>query len=143
MCEEYSTESMHPITIGCAEDDYMQLKTTVEILEENGFLVDFAMRDGTQLVRVAEQCPKRPDIDITDLKIPKLHSVESAAKLIGRWPESKVMMLIGETEKCYVDSAKHAGVVTYLYEAIFDKTLSQAIRKTHETGKACVGAINL
>ncbi|WP_316801414.1 response regulator transcription factor [Pedobacter frigidisoli] len=143
MSEEYSTASRQPITIGYAEDDYVQLKAIVEILEENGFVVAFAVRDGAQLLRVAEQSPKQPDIYITDLKMPGLDGIHAASKIISRWPESKVMILTGETEKCYVDAAKHAGAVAYLNKPVSDKKLNLAIREVYETGKTSIGLINV
>ena len=143
MTEVPFTEAKHPITIGYAEDEYWQLKSIVEILEENEFIVDFAVRDGAQLIRVAQQCPTRPDIYITDLKMPKLDGIHAAAELIRRWPESKVIILTGETEKCYVDAARNAGALAFLNKPITDAKLSQAVNEVYETGKTSVGLINL
>ncbi|WP_053058489.1 response regulator [Pedobacter sp. BMA] len=142
MSKEPSTESMHPITIGYAEDEYWQLKSIVEILEENGFVVDFAVRDGDQLLRVAKQCPKRPDIYLTDLCMPKLDGIHATAELMKRWPESKVVILTGETERCHVDAARDAGAVAFLNKPITGGKLTQALREVYETGKTSVGLIN-
>ena len=141
MSKETPYEPEHPITIGYAEDDHWELNSTVKTLTENGFVVDFAVNDGEQLVRAARKAKLRPDIYLTDLNMPERDGITAAAIILNEWPDSKVILMTNESGLRYVSLARAAGVVAYIPKLITRDELCKVIRDVYRRGKTNIGEI--
>jgi CheY-like chemotaxis protein len=85
-----------------AEDSLLLRAGVVRLLEEGGFDVVAAVGDGEQLVQAV--CERRPDVAVTDVRMPPTHSDEGlrAAGLIReRAPETAVLVLSQHVEEAY------------------------------------------
>lgn len=77
-----------------------------------------------------------PDIILMDIKMPGMDGIECTRTILGLFPEIKILMLSGKSQKKYVKAAIKAGAHGYLIKELNFKELTKAIRnilngKTH------------
>ncbi|WP_199431093.1 response regulator [Qaidamihabitans albus] len=85
-----------------AEDSTLLREGLVRLLAEEGHEVVAAVGDGTALVDAAAE--HRPDVIVTDVRMPPTHSDEglrAALEIRRRWPEIGVLVLSQYVEKRY------------------------------------------
>ncbi|MEU6641054.1 response regulator transcription factor [Saccharomonospora sp. NPDC046836] len=100
-----------------AEDSILLREGLVRLLAEEGHEVVAAVGDGTTLVE--ETGRHRPDVVVTDVRMPPTHSDEglrAALEIRKRWPEVGVLVLSQYVEKRYATEliTDDAGRVGYL-----------------------------
>ncbi len=115
-------------------DDHELLRTgTRRILEEaNGFTVVGEAADAESARTVVRDT--RPDLVITDIRLPTTNGIELARALVNDQPDLTVVVLSAYDDEHYVRAALAAGVSGYLLKTLPSIELVAAIRE------ACTGA---
>ncbi len=72
---------------------------------------------------------KRPDIVITDIKMPFMDGLQLSALIRKELPSTKIVILSGYSEFEYAQEALRLGVAEYLLKPIRPKTLRDVIRR--------------
>jgi signal transduction histidine kinase/DNA-binding response OmpR family regulator len=76
----------HPLTILLAEDNVVNQKVAVRMLQRLGYEPDVAA-DGSEVLAALERQPY--DVVLMDVQMPVMDGVEATAELIARWPEAR------------------------------------------------------
>lgn len=71
----------------------------------------------------------RPDLVISDIRMPKMDGIEMAGKLLEKYPETKVIFLTAYSEFEYARAAVRIGVSDYLLKPFKDGELEGAIQR--------------
>lgn len=83
--------------------------------------------NGEEGLEVARKC--KPDIIITDIKMPKLSGIEMSEQLVKEIPKLKVIFLTAYSDFTYAQQAVRLGAVDYLVKPFKDGQLEEVIRK--------------
>jgi len=84
-------------------------------------------RDGVEALRLTRQF--RPDIVVTDVRMPRLNGIELAAEIRKLLPAVKLIFISGYSDKEYLRSAIRLGAVDYVEKPINLEEFTQAIRQ--------------
>lgn len=100
-----------------AEDEALLRHGLMLVLEQGGFAVDAAVADAVQLEAEVEQ--HRPDLVITDIRMPPTHTDEglvAALKIRAGYPETAVVVLSQHVQRRYALEllGEQSGKVGYL-----------------------------
>lgn len=71
----------------------------------------------------------RPDLVISDIKMPKMDGIELAGRLLEKYPDIKVIFLTAYNEFEYARQAVRLGVSDYLLKPFHDGELEGAIQR--------------
>lgn len=93
-----------------------------------GFEVEQA-EDGEVALRIAERF--RPDVIVTDIRMPIMDGLELTAEIKKRYPETLVVILSGYDEFRYAQEALSLGVLDYITKPILPHDFTKAMRKLH------------
>ena len=113
-----------PLRVLVAEDEALIRLDLVEMLEELGYLVVGQCGDGAEAVRLATEL--RPDLLITDVKMPVLDGL-SAAEQVVTARLAAVVILTAFSERDLVERAREAGVMAYLVKPFQREDLLPAV----------------
>jgi response regulator NasT len=105
-----------------AEDEPLMRMHLKEVLEEQGYAVVGAAKDGQEALDLIGQ--EKPDIVILDIKMPGPDGLEVASKVAQQIP---VIILTAYTERHLIKRAKEAGVMAYLTKPFREKDIDPAI----------------
>ena len=83
--------------------------------------------NGEEALEVAEAT--RPDLVISDIRMPKMDGIELAEKLLDKYPETKIIFLTAYSEFEYARQAVRLGVSDYLLKPFQDGELEGAIQR--------------
>ncbi len=83
--------------------------------------------NGLEALEVAENT--RPDLVISDIRMPKMDGIELAEKLIEKYPNVKVIFLTAYNEFEYARQAVRIGVSDYLLKPFSDGELEGSIQR--------------
>jgi two-component system response regulator YesN len=83
--------------------------------------------NGLEALEVAENT--RPDLVVSDIRMPKMDGIELAEKLIEKFPGIKVIFLTAYNEFEYVRQAVRIGVSDYLLKPFSDGELEGSIQR--------------
>ncbi len=86
--------------------------------------------DGLQLMRIAEET--RPDIVVTDIKMPRMDGIAAARQLLQRYPEMKIIALSMFEEEDLIVEMLEAGARGYLLKNAGKKEILDAIATVQE-----------
>ena len=95
--------------------------------EEEG--IDFCGEAGDGELALPFILQEKPDILITDIKMPFMDGLELAAEVKKELPDIKIVILSGYSEFEYAQEALRLGVTEYLLKPITPKKLKEVIRK--------------
>lgn len=114
------------------EDDYVVRQGIIHSIDwaENGIDIcaeAFSGRDGYQ--RVAEH---RPDIVITDIRMPVEDGLQLAGRIAREFPWVKVVILTGYDEFAYARKALQLGVSEYLLKPVNAEELLETVLRLKE-----------
>jgi response regulator NasT len=116
--------SEQPLRIGVADDDRDIREYLQEVLPRLGYQVVASASTGRQL---AEMCRAvRPDLILTDIKMPDMDGIE-LAELISRDRPVPVILLSAHHEPDLISRAGAAHVMAYLIKPIGEADLKTAI----------------
>ncbi|HLR56002.1 MAG TPA: response regulator [Actinomycetales bacterium] len=116
------TRAAHTVVV--AEDEALIRMDIVESLRDLGFDVVGEAGDGEKAIELAREL--RPDVVISDIKMPKLDGIE-AAKTIASERISPVVLLTAFSQADLVDRARSAGAMAYVVKPFTPEQLLPAI----------------
>ncbi len=109
------------------DDDRDILMTITAYLEDSGYIVYVAM-DGEEGLKLFKQ--KKPDIVVTDLRMPRLDGFGVLAALKAANPATQVIVVTGTAGYHTTEQLKSLGAFCCLYKPIHDlQDLVAAIEK--------------
>ncbi|MCK9869957.1 response regulator [Nocardiopsis dassonvillei] len=107
-----------------AEDEALIRLDLKEMLEEDGYAVVGEVGDGETVIRLAQEL--KPDLVITDIKMPVLDGL-SAAERIAAERIAPVVILTAFSQRELVERAREAGAMAYLVKPFNKADLVPAI----------------
>lgn len=118
-----------PLNILVAEDNPINMKLAIRILEKMGYQADSAGNGAEALESVARQ---HYDIVFMDVQMPEVNGLEATRRICRRWPEEKRPRIIamtanaleGDREKCL-----EAGMDDYISKPIRIDEVQAALRR--------------
>ncbi len=128
----------HPLRILVAEDNLVNVKLALKLLERMGYAADVA-GNGFEVLDRLERIPY--DVVLMDVQMPEMDGLEATRRLRARWPGRQVRIVAmtanameGDREMCLA-----AGMDDYLSKPIRPEALADALRAT--AGPGAPGAI--
>jgi CheY-like chemotaxis protein len=119
----------HPLRVLLAEDNAVNQKLALRLLERMGYGADVAI-DGTEAVTALED--KDYDVVLMDVQMPELDGLEATRRIRERWPDRSVRIVAmtanameGDREACLA-----AGMDDYLSKPIRPDELAAALLAT-------------
>ena len=113
-------------------DDHQSIIDGIQLLVEYRDNFEFVgtANDGEALLKLVER--KRPNMVITDLRMPKLDGIEVTKAIKKEYPEIKVIALSMFDQQDAVKQMTDAGVSGYVLKNSSLEHLLQAIEKVHQ-----------
>ena len=114
-------------TVLVAEDEPLALKNITSIIEKycDGFTVAATARDGTAALAGIREV--RPDVVVSDIKMPRPTGVELAEILHEEMPETCFIITSGYDDFAFTQSAIRSGVTDYLLKPITPAALKKSL----------------
>jgi two-component system, NarL family, response regulator DegU len=100
------------IRVVLADDHRMIRETLRRSLTDEGFDVVAEAANGDEAVRLTEQ--HRPQVVLMDVTMPGVDGIAATRRIVGAWPEIRVVMLTMHSEPEIVRQAIGAGATGYL-----------------------------
>lgn len=109
-------------------DDHVLARGYVKDLlnDEPGLEIIGEAGDGVEAVELTARL--KPDILVTDLKMPRLNGIEVTTRIRQLSPDTRVIILSLYGDKAYVDSALKAGAQAYVLKKFSADGLTDAIQ---------------
>jgi CheY-like chemotaxis protein/HPt (histidine-containing phosphotransfer) domain-containing protein len=122
--------SKHPLRILLTEDNTVNQKLALRLLEKMGYRADVA-GNGIEAVQAVER--QAYDLILMDVQMPEMDGLEATRQIVSRWPAHDRPRIVamtadamqGDREKCL-----EAGMDDYLTKPIRNAELIAAIRRT-------------
>jgi two-component system, response regulator PdtaR len=115
---------MDRVRIVIAEDEAIVRMDLREMLTNLGYLVVGEAADGRSAVNIAREV--KPDLVISDIKMPDMDGIE-AAKVLTEERIAPVVLLTAFSQRDLVEQARDAGVVAYIVKPFREADLGPAI----------------
>jgi GAF domain-containing protein/CheY-like chemotaxis protein/HPt (histidine-containing phosphotransfer) domain-containing protein len=120
----------HPLRILMAEDNVVNQKLAIRLLEKLGYRADVA-GNGLEALEALER--QSYDLLLSDVQMPEMDGLEATRRIIARWPEGERPWIVamtaeamsGDRERCL-----EAGMNDYLAKPIRVDELVAAIKRT-------------
>jgi PAS domain S-box-containing protein len=124
----------HPLRILLAEDNVVNQKVAVKLLERMGYAPALAA-NGTEVLRALEQEPY--DVVLMDVAMPEMDGLETTRRIRRELPEGRRPRIVamtanamaGDRERCF-----EAGMDDYVGKPIDAKALATALRRSPRLG---------
>ncbi len=126
--------SRHPLRILLAEDNVVNQKLAIRLLEKLGYRADIAA-NGLEALEALER--QTYDLLLSDVQMPEMDGLEATRQILERWPEGERPWIIamtaeamsGDRERCL-----DAGMNDYVAKPIRVDELVVAIKRTPRRG---------
>ena len=118
-------------------DDHRELLWDIQQLLASDFDVVGTASDGLALVGMARAL--KPDVVVTDLRMPKLNGIEAGRSILQQRVCKAVILLTVYHDRCLVRSALHAGFRGYVLKTNASEELIPAIYQALE-GRVFISA---
>ena len=96
----------------------------------------YLARDGEQAFRIYEE--KKPDLIITDIKMPRLNGIDMVKKIRERDSKTRIVITSAHTDLDYMLDATELHLIKYIVKPITEDKLTQALQgfiDSYEGGK--------
>jgi len=113
-----------PLRVAVADDEPDMRDYFTRILPRLGHRVVAAAEDGAELVELCRQA--KPDLVITDIKMPELDGIEAAMRLYQERPVP-VILVSAHSDKALIERAEADHVMGYLVKPIKEADLGPVI----------------
>jgi len=131
--------SRHPLRILLAEDNVVNQKLAIRLLEKLGYRADI-VANGLEALEALER--QTYDLLLSDVQMPEMDGLEATRQILGRWPEGERPWIIamtaeamsGDRERCL-----EAGMNDYVAKPIRVDELVAAIKRTPRRGSSDSG----
>jgi DNA-binding NarL/FixJ family response regulator len=120
-------------------DDQPLVLQIVRFLLEPQYEVVGETLDGQALVAATERT--RPDIIVTDIKMPLLNGIEAARRINRAYPDIKIIFLTMHADRVYATEALKAGGSAFVLKSSAAEELVPAIREVLNGRKFVTSAI--
>ncbi|MGO4695231.1 helix-turn-helix domain-containing protein [Paenibacillus sp. 2TAB26] len=97
--------------------------------ESAGFVIAYEASDGEEALRMLAEAVVRPDIVISDIRMPKMDGITFIRACKEAYPELRVIVLSGYSDFDYMKSAIQLGVKDYLLKPVVRAELSSLLGK--------------
>lgn len=94
------------------DDDVLVLSSLKSIMEYNQLDVVGQGQDGTEALPLYQAT--RPDIVLTDIRMKTMNGIEAAEKILGQFPEAKILLLTTFEDDEYISKALKIGCKGYI-----------------------------
>jgi CheY-like chemotaxis protein/HPt (histidine-containing phosphotransfer) domain-containing protein len=129
----------HPLRILLAEDNVVNQKLAIRLLEKLGYRANIA-GNGLEAIEALERQPY--DLLLSDVQMPEMDGLEATRRILERWPEGERPWIVamtaeamsGDRERCL-----EAGMNDYLTKPIRVEELVAAIKRTPRRTEPAVG----
>ncbi len=119
----------HPLRILLAEDNVINQKVTLRILERMGYRADVAA-NGIEVLQAVQRQPY--DVVLMDVQMPEMDGLEASRHICQQWPAEERPRIIamtanalqGDREECLA-----AGMDDYLSKPVRIEELAEALRR--------------
>lgn len=114
-------------TVLVAEDEPLALKTICSVIDRKcpDYKVIATAQNGVDALRIIRQ--KKPDLVVSDIKMPRPTGIELAAIIRDELPDICVIIISGYQDFEYTQSAIRSGVTDYLLKPIVPDTLENSL----------------
>jgi GAF domain-containing protein/DNA-binding response OmpR family regulator/HPt (histidine-containing phosphotransfer) domain-containing protein len=124
----------HPLRILLTEDNAVNQKLALRLLEKMGYRADVA-GNGLEAIEAVERQPY--DLILMDVQMPEMDGLEATRRIVERWPETERPWIVamtaeamqGDRERCLA-----AGMNDYITKPIRPDVLAAAIGRTPVRG---------
>ena len=108
-------------------DDHRLMREGLKaILETAGVDVVGEAENGRQCIDLALEL--RPHVVVMDISMPELNGVDATRRLLGQWPQAKVLALSMNSDRRYVQAMFAAGAVGYMLKNAASEELLRAVQ---------------
>ena len=124
---EDSAESIRIMIV----DDRADIRDGITALlgTEHRLSVICKAKDGVEAVEAFKTT--HPDIVLMDLQMPRMGGVEATAKILGEFPDARVIVLTSPGNEAEIRRALDAGALCHLFKEECTATLSKTIHLIH------------
>lgn len=123
------------IKIALADDELLFRQGLMSILgNEDTIEILFDAEDGNDLLGKLKASKIKPDIIVTDLKMPNLNGVEVTKVIRKKYPEIKIIALTSYFTKPFIINMISIGAVAYLAKNSTPSLMIQTIKEVNEKG---------
>lgn len=123
------------IKIALADDELLFRQGLISILgNEDTIEIIFDAEDGNDLLSKLKASKIKPDIIVTDLKMPNLNGVEVTKVIRKKYPEIKIIALTSYFTKPFIINMISIGAVAYLAKNSTPSLMIQTIKEVNEKG---------
>jgi CheY-like chemotaxis protein len=117
----------HPLRILLAEDNVVNQKLALRLLQQMGYRADVAS-NGIEAIECIERQPY--DVVLMDVQMPEMDGLEASRRIVARWPNGERPRIVamtanamaGDREECFA-----AGMDDYVTKPIRVEALVQAL----------------
>jgi signal transduction histidine kinase/ligand-binding sensor domain-containing protein/CheY-like chemotaxis protein/HPt (histidine-containing phosphotransfer) domain-containing protein len=126
----------YPLRILLAEDNVVNQKMEVRLLEKMGYRVGVAS-NGLEVLEALER--QRYDVVLMDLQMPEMDGLEATRRILTRWPQDHRPRIIGVTANVIADdrsAAITAGMDDYINKPIRVEELQAVLARSAQLAPA-------
>jgi len=129
----------HPLRILLAEDNVVNQKLAVRLLEKMGYRAD-VVGNGIETLQALER--QSYDLLLTDVQMPEMDGLEATREIVRRWPAGERPRIVGVTAEAMAgdrDRCIEAGMDDYITKPIRPDELVTAIRRVPSAVTSATG----
>ncbi|MDQ2674402.1 MAG: response regulator [Chloroflexota bacterium] len=126
----------HPLRILLAEDNAMNQRLALILLERMGYAADVAT-NGREAVEAVERAPY--DVVLMDVQMPEMDGLEATRQIRARWPDGGGPRIVALTANAMAEDREmtaQAGMDDYLAKPIRPAELADALRRSEARSDA-------
>lgn len=121
----------HNIDIVIADDHEIFLDgLSLMLSRQHGFKVVGRASNGAQLLDIVDKA--KPDVVLTDIKMPVLDGIASTRQMLQTWPDLKVIALSMFNEENLIVEMLEAGAKGYLLKNAHKNEIAEAVTSVYE-----------